>query len=71
MKRIEKMRRIVEHHQAEMIDDIYVDTFSASAYIQIYDALNKENKAKQESVDIGVAMDRVWKLVDRLQDRKV
>lgn len=38
MMRIEKLRKIVSEKQASKIDGVLVDTFTASAIVQIYDS---------------------------------
>lgn len=50
MTRIELLRQIVDEHQAQRIRidgrKVYVDAFTASAVVQVYDALNETNRAK-------------------------
>lgn len=67
-ERIEKCREIVAEHQAESIDGVLMDAFTASAVVQVYDALNDENKARIEKVmgeDIVAATNIVWKVVKK------
>lgn len=43
---IAAFRRIVKNWQAEKVDGVLVDAFSASAIVQVYDKLNETNRAK-------------------------
>jgi len=52
LERIEACRKIVAEHQYAKIDGQIVDGFSASAIVQVYDAINDENKAKMETLSI-------------------
>ena len=45
MTNIQKCREIVETKTARRIDGVLVDTFTASAIVTVYDALNDRNKA--------------------------
>lgn len=45
-ERIAAFRKIIEEHQYAKIDGQMIDGFSASAVIQVYDALNPGNQAK-------------------------
>lgn len=65
MTRIQHMRKIVKTKTAAMIEDDFVDLFSASAYVQIYDRLNKLNREDLESCTTPEAMRKVWLLVGR------
>lgn len=60
--RIKSLRWIVEHHQATSIDGELVDAFSASAAVQIHDALTPENRVKLLDLSIIRMFDLVWKL---------
>lgn len=46
MDRIDQFRKIVEEKQAGKIDGVTVDLFSASAVVQLHDALNRTNRVK-------------------------
>lgn len=59
------MRKIVEQNQYAKINEVCVDAFSASAFVQVYDALNPTNQAKLASLCVGEAMDLVWTLLKR------
>lgn len=65
---IQTCRDIVEHHQADVIDGVLMDAFTASAIVQIHDALNDEHKAKLETImarDVAGATNLVWTLIKR------
>lgn len=67
-EKIQKCREIVKEHQAEEIDGVLMDAFTASAVVQVYDALNDENKEKLEGVmeeDIVRATKMVWASIKR------
>jgi hypothetical protein len=55
-------RQILEAKQYGKVDGMMLDTFSASALVQIFDALSPENQAKLEAMSLDKAMDIVWKL---------
>lgn len=59
------MRHIVERHQAIKVNETLVDAFSASAFVQVHDALNPKNQKHLRGLCIGKAMDLVWRLVGR------
>ena len=65
-KNILKMRNIVANHQYEEIDGQVVDAYTASAIIQVYDALGTpENKAKLASMSIPQMSDIAFKVIQR------
>ena len=66
--RIEKLRWIVREHQAARVDGAYVDAFTASAIVKVYDALNAENKAKYEKLPVKRMAQIAWKLVQTRRD---
>ena len=47
---------------AQKVDGMLLDHFSASALVQIFDALSPENQAKLSAMSLDKAMDIVWKL---------
>jgi len=59
---IAALRKIVKDHQYAKIQGVMVDAFSASAAIQIYDALNPENQRKMAGLPIKKLIAVVWKL---------
>lgn len=62
------MRRIVNDHAAAKVNEVFVDAFSASAFVQVYDKLNAANQAKLRGQCVGRAIDLVWGLVGRSQE---
>lgn len=62
---IRKLRQIVKDHQAMKIEGQLVDAFSASAAIQVFDALNQANQKKMASMSIGKMMQVVWRVLER------
>lgn len=63
MSTIDKIRKIANEHQAASVDGFLVDAFSASAVVQVYDALNPTNRAKFEALAVGPMVALTWKLV--------
>jgi hypothetical protein len=47
---IGKFRQIVAEKQANRINGVFVDLFTASTVIQVHNALNSENKVKLEAL---------------------
>lgn len=43
---IDRLRLIVKECQANRVDGVLVDLFSASTAVQVYDAVNEANKAR-------------------------
>jgi len=60
--KISAMRDIIANHQYAKIDGLMVDGYSASAIIQVYDALNGENREKFSSLPITKMADIAFKL---------
>lgn len=61
--RITRMRTIVENGQAVRMEGKLVDTFTASAYVKVAEALNETNRAKLEALPLSKAVALVWKLL--------
>lgn len=55
-------RQILDSGSYKKVDGMLLDHFSASALVQIFDALSPENQAKLEAMALDKAMDIVWKL---------
>jgi hypothetical protein len=66
---IDQVRQVLDAKQHDKVDGMLLDTFSASALVQIYDALSPENKAKLEAMTLDRAMDIVWKLMSKTSSR--
>lgn len=62
MTRLEQMEQIVANGQAEKIDGMWVDISSANVYVTIYNALNEQNKARLDKLDLYAAMKIIWDL---------
>lgn len=62
---VTKIREIAGGHQAEKVNEVMVDAFSAGWFINVYDALSEENRAKLRALCIGSAMDIVWRMAER------
>lgn len=61
--RIEKLRSIVEDHQASRVEGLYVDAFTASMLVQVYDALNEQNRETFVKLPLRKMVAVGWKLV--------
>jgi hypothetical protein len=61
---IDRLRKIVEEKQAARIDGVFVDLFSASAVVTVYDGLQKEeNKKKLASYPVRAMVLIALKLI--------
>ena len=65
---IDQVRQVLDSG-ATKVDGMLLDHFSASALVQIYDALSPENQAKLEAMSLDRAMDIVWKLASKTGSR--
>lgn len=63
--RIERIRAIVDHHQHAKIEGCRIDAFSASAIVQVHDALNPQNRAAFLALPIPKMADVAFKLINR------
>jgi hypothetical protein len=61
-EKIAAIRQIVTEHQYAKVDGCTIDAFSASAIIQVYDALNEENRAKFVGLSISHMASIAFKL---------
>lgn len=64
MEGIEKIRRIAEEGVAK-VNEVLVDSFSASAIIGIYDRLNPECQEKMLSLPVFKVTDISFKLLNK------
>jgi hypothetical protein len=62
-QRIEACRAIVSASSFGKIDGATVDSFSASAIVAVYDALNEDNRAKFCALPIGKMARIAFKLL--------
>jgi hypothetical protein len=69
-KRIEALREILRRRQYAKIDGVMVDGFTASAIVQVYDALNDTNKAKYREYTVGRMADLAWKMIKKNPARR-
>jgi hypothetical protein len=60
---IEACRAIVKGSQAQKINEVFVDSFSANVIVQVYDALNEKNRATLIDRPIGMVAEICFKLV--------
>lgn len=67
---IDDARKALDTGSYQTVDGMMLDTFSASALVQIYDALSPENQAKLAAMPLDKAMDIVWKLANKTGSRK-
>jgi len=64
-ERMEKIRWVVDNHQHHTVDGVMMDGFTASAIVQVHDALNETQQARFVTVDITRMVDMTWKLIQR------
>lgn len=62
-ERIAKFREIVGRHQHAKIDGAGIDAFSASAVVQVYDALSDANKARYAAMPAAKMVNMAYKMM--------
>ena len=62
-ERIAAIRKIVEEKQYAKVDGTMIDLFSASAIVQVYDALHEVNREKFSSMLSGKMAVVAFKLI--------
>lgn len=62
---IDRIRSVVTDKDMKRINGLLVDLTSASITIQVYDALNEENKAKMASLPVRKMMTVAMKIATR------
>lgn len=62
-ERIAAIRQIVNSGQYAKVDGCMIDLFSASAIINVYDALNETNQAKFSSITAPAMGKMAFKLI--------
>jgi hypothetical protein len=62
---VEVARRIVQNKQYEKYKGMMLDTFTASAIVKVYDAVNDANKKKLDTLKLPKLVSVVWKLLKR------
>lgn len=66
MNSIQVMDRIVKNHQAEKIDGVLVDMFTASAVMKVYNAVNDNNKAKMNDMGPVQLANLAFKIMEKV-----
>ncbi len=66
MTPVECCRAIVQQKQANRVGGLFVDHFTASCIVQIYDAVNDENKAKLNAMPIRKLAAVCWKVAKKV-----
>lgn len=65
-EKIQKFQEIVDNKSAQEINNVFVDLFTASCVIQIYNALNDEQKKKLRSLSVQDICTQSLKLARKL-----
>lgn len=60
---IEAIRAILANHSAQKVNQVFIDAFSASAIVAVYDALKPENQAKLIAKPVAQVADICFKLL--------
>jgi hypothetical protein len=60
---IERLRDIVTSKSAARVDGLLVDLFTASAMVQVHDALSPPNQAKFAALPLRRMVDVGWKVI--------
>jgi hypothetical protein len=63
LARINALKQIVEAKQYAKIDGIMVDLFSASAIVNVYNALNEDNQVKYRNCNVVKMSNIAFKLM--------
>ena len=61
--RIDRLRWVVQHHQAARMEGILVDATTAAMLVKVHDALNGANQAKFLGVSIRRMVGIGWRCV--------
>lgn len=64
-QRIAAIRRIVERKQYAKVDGVMVDLFSASAIVQVFDAISEANRAKFTALPVAKMADVAFKVIKK------
>ena len=62
---IAAIRNILSNGQYAKVNSVMVDRFSASAIIQVYDAINDDNKVKLRSFPVARVADISFRLINK------
>lgn len=63
--RMDRLRWIVEHHQAARVEGLYVDGLTAQGLVQLHDRLNDANRATLLALPLRKAVSVMWKIANR------
>lgn len=61
-----KIRHIAKHGY-DKVNEVLVDSFSASGIVSVCDGLNPENRAKLLAMPVGKVADICFKLINRVR----
>ena len=67
LERIAAFRSIVSEKQYAKIDGVMIDLFSASAVLQVYDAISPENQIKFASTNAPFMVMTAFKVIKKVQ----
>lgn len=62
---IEKLRKIVEEKKAAKVNEVFVDLFSASGIVQVYDAINEQNREKLLKLPLAHVADICFRVINK------
>jgi hypothetical protein len=62
---IDRLRSIVRERQANRVNGVLVDLFSASAAVQVYDAVNDANKERLDKLPVRKLISVCFRAIDR------
>lgn len=62
---IDIARRVIDKGGAEKVKGVMLDTFTASAIVQVYDKVNDSNKQKMEKMPLPKLAAAVWKILGK------
>ena len=62
---IDRLRLIVKERQANRVDGVFVDLFSASAAVQVYDAVSDANKERLAKLPVRKLISVCFGAIDK------
>jgi len=62
---INACRKIVAEKQAAKVNEVLVDLFSASAIVQVFDAIGEANRVKLVAFPVAKVADVAFKILNR------
>ena len=60
---IERCRKIVAERQYAKVNEVMIDGYSASAIVQVYDAVNEANRIKLEGLPVHRVVSICFQLI--------